>query len=129
MPNKPLFQNLTDRLSESIQFSRRRANAYGWLYGSLRAAVIIMSVCAAAKGIGWLQSSAAFFSLLVAIGTGIDTWLKPAGKWKTHYSYNDLYIARESELKGISPTDIAALTDFRQRLDSLDFDYRKAAVE
>ena len=129
MPNKPLYENLTDRLSESIKFSRLRAKAYGWLYGSLRAAVIIMSVCAAAKGIGLLERFAAILSLLVAIGTGIDTWVKPAGKWKSHYSYNDLYIARESELAGISSMDIAALTDFRQRLDSLDSDYRKAALE
>jgi hypothetical protein len=45
--------NLTDRISECIQYSRLRAKAYGWLYGSLRAAVITMSVWAAAKGIGY----------------------------------------------------------------------------
>jgi hypothetical protein len=129
MPTKPLYDNLTDRIAESIQFSRIRAKAYGWFYGSLRAAVITMSVCAAAKGIGLLEHSAAVLSLLVAIGTGIDTWIKPAGKWKTHYSYNDLYIARESELAGIGPADLTALNAFRQRLDSLDSDYRKAALE
>jgi hypothetical protein len=88
-----------------------------------------MSVCAATKGMGLLEHSAAVLSLLVAIGTGIDTWVKSAGRWKTHYSYNDLYIARESELARISPTDLSALADFRQRLDALDSDYRKAALE
>ncbi len=88
-----------------------------------------MSVCAAAKGIESLKHSAAVLSLLVAIGTGIDTWVKPADRWKTHYSYNDHYIARETELAGIRPTDLAALADFRQRLDALDSDCRKAALE
>jgi len=63
------------------------------------------------------------------MGTGIDTCVKPAGRWKTHSSYNDLCIARESELAGISPTDLAALADVRQRLHALDSDYRKAALE
>ncbi|HKE26256.1 MAG TPA: hypothetical protein VKB88_28060 [Bryobacteraceae bacterium] len=37
-------------------------------------------------------------------------------------------LVRASELAGMNPSDAAALAEFRKKLDSLDAEYRKAAL-
>src|SRR5579859_5288610 len=94
---KDPHEEIAALLEDSIFFSGKRAKRFGILYYGLRASLIVLSACAAAKGLDPLEKLAPALSLIVAIGTTIDTWLKPGIQYKVHYTYNDRFRALRAD--------------------------------
>jgi hypothetical protein len=115
-------------LDDCIHFSGRRAFWFGVLYYSLRVTLIVLSACAAAKGIQRLDTHVAVLSLLVAIGTTIDTWLQPGVHYKAHYTYNDKFRALKSDLYFIQRDDASSLKTLNESWKALDDEYRKTVL-
>jgi hypothetical protein len=115
-------------LNDCIAFSGKRAKIFGALYYSLRVALIVLSACAAAKGIAFLEHNAAWLSLFVAIGTTLDTWLQPGVRYKGHYTYNDKYRALKADLFFVKREDEARLTAMNEAWKSMDEEYRKTVL-
>jgi hypothetical protein len=67
--------HLESEINAAIDFSYKQTKLFGLIHYSFRVALIVLSVCVSAKGITFLLSAAPALSLLVAIGTGLDTWL------------------------------------------------------
>jgi hypothetical protein len=128
MKAKTPYEVIAAILDDCIHFSGKRAMWFGVLYYSLRVALIVLSACAAAKGIQRLETHVAVLSLLVAIGTTIDTWLQPGVKYKGHYTYNDKFRALKSDLYFIKPDDSASLKIINEAWKSLDDEYRKTVL-
>jgi hypothetical protein len=125
---KKPFDVLDAILTDCIYFSGKRALWFGVLYYGLRVALIVLSACAAAKGLHALEQNAPLLSLLVAIGTTIDTWLQPGVKYKGRYTYNDKYRALKADLYLIDRDDPAALKTINEAWKALDDEYRKTVL-
>lgn len=123
-PLPPDF-HLESEMRAAIEYSLGQTRLYGFIYYSMRIALIVLSVCASAKGIGFLLSAAPVLSLLVAIGTGIDTWLKPGLRHKIHYTYHDLFRKLLTELRFIDKSDVDALKVIKRHFYEIDDEYRK----
>jgi hypothetical protein len=128
LKSKEPFEVIEAILEDCIYFSGKRAYWFGVLYYGLRLALIVMSACAAAKGIDFLVRNAAIISLLVAIGTTIDTWLQPVVKYKGHYTYNDKFRAVKADLYLIDRHDPHALKVINEAWKALDDEYRKTVL-
>ncbi|EST36416.1 DUF4231 domain-containing protein [Streptomyces roseochromogenus] len=86
------LQGLPPVLQRELRRELRRwrvgTNAYGGTYYGLRIVLIATSaIVAADQNLGqakgsWLLSWVPALSLIVAITTAIDTWLKPQQKWR-----------------------------------------------
>ena len=127
MPTEP-HDVLQAILDDCIAFSGKRAMWFGIIYYSLRVALIVLSACAAAKGIDFLVQNAAILSLLVAIGTTADTWLQPGVKYKGHYTYNDKYRALKADLYFVKRDDSARLQAINEAWKAMDDEYRKTVL-
>jgi hypothetical protein len=128
LKSKDPYDVLEAILNDCIYFSGKRAFWFGVLYYSLRVFLIVLSACAAAQGISWLTKHVALLSLLVAIGTTIDTWLQPGVKYKGHYTYNDKFRALKADLYFIKRDDDDALKKLNESWKSLDDEYRKTVL-
>jgi hypothetical protein len=128
LKSKEPYDVLEAILEDCIYFSGKRAFWFGILYYGFRVTLIVLSACAAAKGIAWLVNSAPILSLLVAIGTTIDTWLQPGVKYKGHYTYNDKFRALKADLYFIKRDDSAALKILNESWKALDDEYRKTVL-
>ena len=79
---------LRGELRRELRRWRVGTNAYGGTYYGLRIVLIAASaVVAADQNLGhakgsWLLSWIPALSLLVAVTTAVDTWLKPQQKWR-----------------------------------------------
>jgi hypothetical protein len=127
-PPKDGYAALEAVLEDAIYFSGKRAYWFGILYYGSRFVLITLSACAAAKGISFLVQSAAVLSLLVAIGTTVDTWLQPSVKYKGHYTYNDKFRALKSDLYQTEREDKSAVKALNEQWKALDEDYRKTVL-
>jgi len=128
LKSKEPYDVLEAILDDCIFFSGKRARWFGALYYGFRITLIVLSACAAAKGIEWLVKSAPILSLLVAIGTTIDTWLQPGVKYKGHYTYNDKFRALKADLYFIKRDDSEALKTLNESWKALDDEYRKTVL-
>jgi hypothetical protein len=67
------------------------------VYYTLRTALIVLSACVAAKETLLIVSqNVAFISLVVAVGTSLDTWLKTGTRFRGHYTFK--FIAFHTDL-------------------------------
>ncbi|MEU5313660.1 DUF4231 domain-containing protein [Streptomyces sp. NPDC021562] len=79
---------LRRELRRELRRWRVGTNAYGGTYYGLRIVLIVTSaIVAADQNLGhakgsWLLSWMPTLSLVVAITTAVDTWLKPQQKWR-----------------------------------------------
>ena len=130
MANAPLLRdNLQCRVTDRRAFSGKQAIVYGWCYWTLRVTLIILAgLVAGAKQVPKLDLAQPYMAVLIVILTGIDTLFQAGTKWKTHYRYNDLYEASESELLSFPADDVVKLDAFRLKLDILDAAYRSEAL-
>lgn len=108
-----------------VEYSLKKTKAFGTVYYSMRVALIVLSVCAAAKGINFLAYAAPVLSLFVAIGTALDTWLKPGLRYKIHYKYHDQFRKLWTDIKFIKPEDVSALNHIKRKFQETDDHYRK----
>jgi hypothetical protein len=133
------YNVLYERVEEYIQYTRKQAIAWNWIYRVVRATIIILStLVAAAVGGGKVVitdnhgswgTATAVAALLAAILTSLESWLKPGEIYQAHYRYNTYYIFQETQLALISQTDKAALAHFAEALDGLDKQYLEATRE
>jgi hypothetical protein len=134
------YKVLEDRVEEYIQYSRKQAIVWAWIYRITRGLIIILStLVAAAIGGGKLQTVAdshwisngvvASAALVAAILTSLESWLKPGEIYQAHYRYNTYYIFQEAKLALIPTTDRDALAHFAEQLDNLDKQYLEATRE
>jgi hypothetical protein len=128
LKSKDPYDVLEAILDDCIFFSGKRARQFGILYYGLRVTLIVLSACAASKGIYWLMNNAPILSLLVAIGTTIDTWLQPGVKYKGHYTYNDKFRALKADFSFIKRDDSDSLKTLNESWKSLDDEYRKSVL-
>jgi hypothetical protein len=124
-PPLPPDSHLESEIKSVIRYSLKQTRIFGFIYYSMRVALIVLSVCASAKGIEFLISRAPALSLLVAIGTGIDTWLKPGVRHKIHYTYHDLFRKLLTELRFADAHDANALKGIKKQFHETDDAYRK----
>lgn len=126
-PEDP-YVNQARLLEDAIYSSGRRAHWYGIIYYGSRFVIITLSACAAAKGIPYLVGHAALLSLLVAIGTTLDTWLQPSVKYKGHYTFNDKFRALRSDLDLIDHEDKAGIKLINEQRKAMEEEYRKTVL-
>jgi hypothetical protein len=129
------YKILQDRVTEYIQFSRKRAVIYNWIYRVARSLIIVLSASAASAAKFGPQSTSHFevavpyFCLTVAILAAFEAWLKPSAVYRAHYQFNDRYITLETKLSLIEANDRKALEHFAEELDQVDEKYRKAVQD
>jgi hypothetical protein len=122
------YAELKEAVAASVRFTSIRAYLFGFLYFSLRTILVVMATCAAAKGILFLQRQVALLSLLVAIGTALDTLYRPQARYRENFLANDRYWALQQEIAGIAPSDAAALKNIRERWTRLNEEYGKSVL-
>lgn len=123
------YKQISERVAESIQFSRKRAIAYSVIYRTVRGSIIVLSAVAAALSrFSRAPWAAPALSCIVAILAALEAWLKPGKIYREHFRFNDLYIDAETRLALIPLADIVRLKEFADTLEILDKQYR-AAIE
>lgn len=75
-----------------------------------------------------IASIAALLSLLVAIGTALDTWLKTGNRYRGHYTFNDKFIALYTDLELTDVADTAKITNVEMEFKKLISDYSVAVL-
>jgi hypothetical protein len=129
----PGYKNAQERVAESIQYSRRLAIVYSWIYRVTRGLIIVLSACAASsltRNSGRLPHDLApVLSLIVSILAGLEAWLKPGAIYRAHNRFNDVYIGLESRLSLLGANDSSSLKDLLSELDKADAQYREAIKE
>lgn len=75
-----------------------------------------------------IASVAALLSLLVAIGTALDTWLKTGNRYRGHYTFNDKFIALYTDLELTDVADTAKITNVEMEFKKLISDYSVAVL-
>jgi hypothetical protein len=97
---KDHYDSLKTEIDGYIKYSHRWSIVWAIVYYILRGALIAAAACVAAKdSLPRIASIAALLSLLVAIGTALDTWLKTGNRYRGHYTFNDKFIALYTDLK------------------------------
>lgn len=126
------YEVLSTRVNELIQFSKKRAVAYNVIYRSLRVCIIVLSALTAgaakygSANSGVPRTATPYLAIAVAILASLDSWLKPGKIYWEHYRFNDLYIAAQSRLALIHPSENRKLAEFANYMDTLDKQYGAA---
>ena len=112
-----------------INYSRRWSILWAAVYYMLRGALIVLASCVAAKdSLPRIASIAALLSLLVAIGTALDTWLKTGNRYCGHYTFNDKFIALYTDLELTDDTDAVKIGSVELEFKKLINDYSVAVL-
>jgi hypothetical protein len=91
----PLIDDVIDTLERDYRNWRRQTRFYGTLSSIVRISLIVSTALVAAKETlkqYFAHPDGLFFptlSVLVAIATALDSWLKPREKWKGFMSDRD----------------------------------------
>lgn len=84
------YSCLKSEIDSYIDYSRLWMRVWGAVYYTLRTALIVLSACVAAKEtLRIVSQNVALVSLMVAVGTSLDTWLKTGTRFRGHYTFND----------------------------------------
>lgn len=95
----------------------------------LRGGMIVLAACVAAKdSLPRIAGVAALLSLLVAVGTALDTWLKTGNRYRGHYTFNDKFIALYTDLELTDANDIAKISNVELEFKKLISDYSVAVL-
>ena len=79
------YDSLKTEIDGYIKYSHRWSIVWAIVYYTLRGGLIALAACVAAKdSLPRIASIAALLSLLVAIGTALDTWLKTGNRYRGH---------------------------------------------
>jgi hypothetical protein len=98
-------------------------------YYSLRTALIVLSACVAAKGtLPLTDQSTQVLSLVVAIGTSLDTWLKTGNRFRGHYTFNDKFIALCTDLELTSSLNAEGISSIQDQFKKLIDAYAVAVL-
>ena len=123
------YDSLKTEIDGYIKYSRLWSAVWAVVYYGLRATLIIFAASVAAKTDLRLSSGqVAILSLLVAIGTALDTWLKTGDRYKGHYTFNDKFIALYMDLELTSPRNTAAIESIKDQFKKLIDGYAVAVL-
>src|SRR5580658_2370876 len=104
------YDCLKSEIDSYIDYSRLWMRIWGAVYYTLRTALIVLSACVAAKEtLAFISRNVALVSLIVAVGTSLDTWLKTGNRFRGHYTFNDKFIALHTDLELTDQADTVAL--------------------
>lgn len=126
------YDELRETLDERIVYTNNLARRFTRFYVVLRVLLIAFSATVAAQNslgasplhelVRWVP----VLSLFVAIGTTLDTWIKPGERWRAHDHYDDEFRKLRRELDYIEPADAAAVRRIDQKYESLVSQHRSA---
>jgi len=122
------YAELTKAIDDSVRYTSNRAYLFGFLYFGVRTFLIIAATCASAKGIKFPEDHAAMLSLLVAIGTALDTLYRTQARYRENFLANDRFWGLQQDLAGIVPSDADALKKIRERWNAMNDQYGKAIL-
>src|ERR1700722_12302101 len=93
------YECLKSEINSYVSYSRTWRRVWGGVYYSLRTALIVLSAGIAAKeSLHIFSEHAPLLSLLVAVGTSLDTWLKTGNRFRGHYIFSDKFVALHTDL-------------------------------
>jgi hypothetical protein len=75
-----------------------------------------------------IASVAAVLSLLVAVGTALDAWLKTGNRCRGHYTFNDKFIALYTDLELTDATDTEKVNNLELEFKKMMSDYSVAVL-
>lgn len=129
----PLIDELKSRISNYTSKWRRMSRFYATLSILLRGSLILTSALVAARlGTGTLKLlsdfTAAVLAVYVAVGTGIEAWLKPREKWKGFMTDCENAEDLLMRVEGAEPQDPARTDEFRVEFQRILATHREKNV-
>ena len=126
---KDHYDSLKTEIDGYIKYSHRWSIVWAIVYYILRGTLIVLAACVAAKdSLPHIASVASLLSLLVAIGTALDTWLKTGNRYRGHYTFNDKFIALYTDLELTDVTDTAKISNVELEFKKMINDYSVAIL-
>jgi hypothetical protein len=123
------YDCLKSEIDSYITYNRIWMRVWGATYYSLRTTLIVLSACVAAKEtLQFVSRNVAAVSLLVAVGTSLDTWLKTGNRFRGHYTFNDKFIALHTDLELTNDSDAAAMGRIQDQFKKFIDDYAQAVL-
>ena len=124
------FDALKTEVEGYIDYSRLWMRVWAGVYYTLRTTLIVVSACVAAKTALFKSDDylVAVLSLLVAVGTSLDTWLKTGTRYRGHYTFNDKFIALYTDLALSDGREQAVLDKLKEQFKKLIDDYAVAVL-
>jgi hypothetical protein len=130
-PEPSPFDVLKSEVEGYIDYSRTWMRVWAVSYYFLRTALIVLSALVAAKADLFGKDDThtiTVLSLLVAVGTSLDTWLKTGNRYKGHYTFNDKFISLYTDLALCDGRDSAVLDKLKEEFKKLIDDYAVAVL-
>jgi len=118
----PLSESLPKAVEKTYHDWLNQTKFYGTVSSVLRVALIIStSLVAAQATLKWGPSERLFpwLSVLVAITTAFDSWLKPRDKWRGFMSDRDDVNVLRLNLLATDPTDTAKLAGYLEEFHAI----------
>jgi hypothetical protein len=123
------YDCLKSEIDSYIDYSRLWMRIWGAVYYTLRTALIVLSACVAAKEtLAFISRNVALVSLIVAVGTSLDTWLKTGNRFRGHYTFNDKFIALHTDLELTDQADTVALGRLQDQFKRFIDEYAQAVL-
>jgi hypothetical protein len=123
------YTTLRVTIDSYIKYSRLWMRVWATIYYGLRISLIVLSAAVATKGVTpFLDDNGRTLSLIVAIGTSLDTWLKTGNRYKGHYVFNDRFIALCTDLELADPNNNDAMAEVKAQFKKLVEDYSTAVL-
>jgi Na+(H+)/acetate symporter ActP len=119
----PLAEDLAVTVKSYVSAWLRMSRVYALVSIVLRFGLIIASAVLASKllGIDWSKDSdrGAWLSVLVGIGTAIDSWLKPRDKWKGFMTVRERAQDLLMRLRNTDPADASKIDQLREEFQEI----------
>lgn len=123
------YDCLKEEIDGYIKYSHTWSIVWAYVYYMLRGGLIVLAACVAAKdSLPPVAGVAALLSLLVAVGTALDTWLKTGNRYRGHYTFNDKFIALYTDLELTDASDMAKISNVEVEFKKLISDYSVAVL-
>jgi hypothetical protein len=127
-PSTP-YECLRNEVDGYIKYSYTWMRFWAVAYYGLRTSMIVLAALVAAKdSLPAIKNNVAVLALLVAVGTSLDTWLKTGDRYRGHYSFNDKFIALNTDLLVSDSTDKAKIDSITEQFKKLIYDYAAAVL-
>ncbi len=123
------YDTLRSEIDSYIKYSRVWMRVWALIYYGLRTSLITLSACVAAKqSLSFGDQTIALFSLIVAIGTSLDTWLKTGNRYRGHYMFNDKFIALCTDLELTDHADTAQTASIQTNFKKMVEEYAQEVL-
>jgi peptidoglycan/LPS O-acetylase OafA/YrhL len=123
------YDSLKREVDGYIKYSHTWSIVWANVYYLLRVTLIVLAACVAAKdSLPRIASIAAVLSLLVAVGTALDTWPKTGNRYRGHYTFNDKFIALYTDLELTDATDTEKVNNLELEFKKMISDYSVAVL-